>query len=117
LTLGAKRGLESFQEASSSYYVLDEASLSAEWVPASKLKLLTRFAYGRRSYLGEVVPLAAGVDRRQDKISRLEFNVAYQIARWLELRAGYSEEHRKTNNNPLFDYNDNVGHLSVASQF
>lgn len=117
LTLGYKRGLESFQEAGSSYYVLDEASLAAQWTPASKLNLQAKVASGQRSYLGAVVPLAVGVEPREDQIERLEFNIAYQFARWIELRAGYTEEHRKTNNNPLLDYNDNVGYVSVATQF
>jgi len=118
LALGYKRGLESYQQPTSSYYILDEVSLATQWAATSKLTASARLGYGLRSYRGEIITLPATLDQRDDKISRLGFDLAYRPAHWIELKAGVTQENRNTNNDVLLlDYKDRMGFLSATAQY
>ncbi len=116
LNLGYKHGLETFQQTTSSYYVLDEINLSTKWAATHTLLASARLGYGKRSYRGEIVPLAAGVEQREDKYTRAGLDLAYTPVRWAELKAGVSIENRNTNDD-RFDYKDRIAFVSVTARY
>lgn len=127
LTFGYKHALEAFQgnyrEAqppfgliTSSYYELDELNLGARWAATEKISTGARLGYGKRSYRGEITPLPAGVEPREDKISRAGLDIGYRPARWLELKAGMNFEKRNVNDD-RYDYNDRTTFVSLSAQY
>jgi exopolysaccharide biosynthesis operon protein EpsL len=126
-TFGYKHGLEGFQgnyreaqppfgQITSSYYELDELNLSSRWVASEKFSANARVGYGARSYYGEIVPLPAGVDQREDKTTRAGLDIGYKPARWLELKAGMNFEKRNVNDD-RYDYNDRTTFVSLSAQY
>lgn len=127
LTFGYKHGLEGFQGSyreaqvpfgliTSSYYELDELNLGARWAATEKISTSARLGYGKRSYHGEIAPLPAGVEPREDKITRAGLDIGYKPARWLELKAGMNFEKRNVNDD-RYDYNDRTTFVSLSAQY
>lgn len=116
LNLGYKHGLETFQQLTSSYYVLDEVTLATKWAATSTLTATARLGYGLRSYKGEIVALPAGTEQREDKFTRVGFDLAYLPVRWVELKAGVAYENRNVNYDSL-DYKDRIGFVSASAQY
>lgn len=116
LLLGYKRGLEGFQQLTSSYYVLDELNLSTAWAATQALTATARLGYGKREYRGEIVSLPAGQARREDTFTRAGLDLAYQWARWLQFKAGMSFEKRNVNDD-RFDYTDRIGFVSLTALY
>ncbi|MDP2881227.1 MAG: putative exosortase B-associated extracellular polysaccharide biosynthesis transporter EpsL [Azonexus sp.] len=115
-TFGYKHDLVAFQQATSSYYELDELNLGARWAATDKISTGARLGYGKRSYRGEIITLPAGVESREDKITRAGLDIGYKPARWLELKAGMNYEKRNTNND-RFDYKDRTTFVSLNAQY
>ena len=116
LTLGYKHSLDSFQQATSSYYVLDDFNLAAQWAATSQLTASARVGYGQRAYKGEIVALPSGFAQREDKFTRLGFDLSYQPAIWVQLKAGVGLENRNVNYDTL-DYKDRTGFISATAQY
>ena len=116
MTFGYKHGLESYQQVTNSYYSLDEFNLAAQWAATAQITAAARAGYGVRSYKGEIAPLPAGFQQREDKFTRVGLDLAYQPARWLQLKAGVSLENRNVNYDAL-DYKDRTGFLSATAQY
>ena len=100
----------------SSYYVLDEFNLTAQWAATAQITAAARAGYGVRSYKGAIVPLPAGDPLREDKYTRLGLDLAYQPARWLQLKAGVKMENRNVNYE-IYDFKDSIGFLSATAQY
>lgn len=127
LTFGYKHGLDGFQgnyrqaqvpfEAiTSSYYELDELNLGARWAATDKISTSARLGYGKRSYQGEIAPLPAGVERRQDKTTRGGLDIGYRPVRWFEIKAGMNYEKRNVNDD-RYDYKDRTTFVSLSAQY
>ncbi|MDP3538788.1 MAG: outer membrane beta-barrel protein [Azonexus sp.] len=116
LTLGYKHDLASFQQVTASYYELDEINLLAQWAATAQVTAGARLGYGWRSYKGEIITLPAGFVQREDKYTRLGFDLGYQPARWLQLKAGITFENRNVNYDTL-DYKDRIGFVSATLQY
>ena len=127
LTFGYKHGLEGFQgnyrEArppfgliTSSYYELNELNIGARWAATDKISTSARLGYGKRSYHGEIAPLPAGVDQRQDKTTRAGIDIGYRPLRWFEMKAGMNYEKRNVNDD-RFDYKDRTTFVSLSAQY
>jgi exopolysaccharide biosynthesis operon protein EpsL len=126
-TFGYNHGLESFQLGyrqaqapfgliTASYYELDELNLAARWVATEKLSTNARLGYGVRSYRGEIAPLPAGVERREERFTRAGLDIGYKPARWLELKVGTNFEKRNVNDD-RFDYKDRTTYVSLSAQY
>lgn len=115
-TFGYKHSLEAFQQFTSSYYEQDEVNIGARWTATEKLSAGARLGYGARSYGGEIVPLPAGVEQREDKVTRAGIDIGYRPLRWLELKAGMNYEKRNANVE-RFDYNDRTTFVSLSAQY
>lgn len=118
VTLGAgyKRQLESFQQATSSYYVLDDFNLSGAWSPTSKVTISTVLGAGQRLYRGAIAPLPSGEQPRRDSFARWAFDVAYRPLSAVELKAAYSFERRNVNDD-AYDYRDHLVTFSAKAAF
>lgn len=127
LTFGYKHGLESFQgsyreaqapfrQITSSYYELDELNLGARWAATDKISTSARLGYGKRSYHGEIAPLPAGVESRQDKTTRAGIDISYRPLRWFEIKAGMNYEKRNVNDD-RYDYKDRTTFVSLSAQY
>lgn len=116
LTLGYKHDLAAFQQVVSSYYELDEINLVGQWAATAQVTAGARLGYGWRSYKGEIITLPAGFAQREDKYSRLGFDLGYRPARWLQLKAGITYENRNVNYDTL-DYKDRMGFVSATLQY
>lgn len=116
LLLGYKRSLETFQQLTSSYYVLDEINLSTAWAATHALTATARLGYGKRDYRGEIITLPAGLAQREDKFTRVGLDLAYQWARWLEFKAGMNFEKRNVNDD-RFDYTDRISFVSMKALY
>lgn len=127
LTFGYKHALEGFQGSyreaqapfgliTSSYYELDELNLSARWAATDKISTSARLGYGKRSYHGEIAPLPAGVEPRQDKTTRAGIDIGYRPVRWFEIRAGMNYEKRNVNDD-RYDYKDRTTFVSLSAQY
>lgn len=127
LTFGYKHGLDGsqgnykqaqapFGAITSSYYELDELNLSARWAATEKISTSARLGYGKRSYHGEIAPLPAGVEPRQDKTTRAGLDIGYRPSRWLELKAGMNYEKRNVNDD-RYDYKDRTTFVSLSAQY
>jgi len=118
VTLGYRHSLESYQQTTSSYYILDEFNLAMQWAATSTITAGARLGYGTRSYRGAIFPLPAVLEQREDKISRLGVDLSYRPARWVELRGGINLENRNSNNDILLlDYKDRTAFLSATAQY
>jgi exopolysaccharide biosynthesis operon protein EpsL len=106
------RGLNAFQDATSSYYVSDDLVLGSRWEATAKVAVSARMAYSQRQYRGQTV---AG-PRREDDVYRAGIDVSYQADRWLELKAGLATE-RRDSNDPLLDFTDRQFLLSAIARF
>lgn len=115
-TLGYKHVLAAFQQATSSYYELDELNLSSRWVVSDKFSANARVGYGARSYFGEIITLPAGFEQREDKFTRAGLDIGYKPARWLELKAGMNFEKRNVNDD-RYDYKDRTTFVSLSAQY
>lgn len=116
LTLGYKRGLESFQQLTSSYYVLDELNLGAVWAATASFTASAKLGYGKRDYRGEIIALPAGYEQREDKFTRAGFDLAYQWTRWLQLKSGLNFEKRNVNDD-RYDYTDRTAFVSLTALY
>jgi len=127
LTFGYKHALEGFQGSyreaqapfgliTSSYYELDELNLGARWAATDKISTSARLGYGKRSYHGEIAPLPAGVEPRQDKTTRAGIDIGYRPVRWFEIRAGMNYEKRNVNDD-RYDYKDRTTFVSLSAQY
>lgn len=114
LNLGYKHGLESFQQATSSYYVLDEVNVATRWAATNTLQAGARLSYGKRDYRGEIVPLTTA--QRRESYTRAGVDLTYTPVRWAELKAGYSIENRNANDD-RFDYKDRIAFLSLTARY
>ncbi|NTV70825.1 MAG: DUF560 domain-containing protein [Azonexaceae bacterium] len=126
-TFGYKHDLAGFQGSyreaqppfdliTSSYYELDELNLGARWAATDKISTSARLGYGKRSYYGEILPLPAGVDQRQDKTTRAGLDVGYRPVRWFEIKAGMNYEKRNVNDD-RYDYKDRTTFVSFSAQY
>ncbi|MEF8728850.1 MAG: XrtB/PEP-CTERM-associated polysaccharide biosynthesis outer membrane protein EpsL [Accumulibacter sp.] len=113
LTLAYIRALEAYQQLTTSYYVLDDFALSAQWLATSKITVNGLLGYGRQDYRGAIVPLPAGVAQREDKTARIAVDVAYQAARWLQFKAGVTLQKRDSNYE-LYEYRDRTAFVSAT---
>lgn len=127
LTFGYKHALEGFQGSyreaqapfgliTSSYYELDELNLGARWAATDKISTSARLGYGKRSYHGEIAPLPAGVEPRQDKTTRAGIDISYRPLRWFEIKAGMNYEKRNVNDD-RYDYKDRTTFVSLSAQY
>lgn len=116
VTIGYKRDIAAYQQLTSSYYTLDEVNVSGQWAATSQITATARLGYGLRNYEGEIIPLPAGTSQREDAVSRLAFDLAYQPARWLQLKAGVGVENRNVNYD-IYDYKDRTGFVSATAQY
>jgi len=116
LTLAYIRALEAYQQLTSSYYVLDDVALSAQWLATSKITVNGLLGYGRQDYRGAIVPLPAGVPQREDKTARIAVDVAYQAARWLQFKAGVTLQKRDSNYE-LYEYRDRTAFVSATLKY
>lgn len=116
VTVGYKRDIAQYQQLTSSYYTLDEVSVAGQWAATSQIAATARLGYGLRNYQGEIFPLPAGTSQREDAVSRLAFDLAYQPARWLQLKAGVGVENRNANAD-IYDYKDRIGFVSGTAQY
>lgn len=115
-TFGYRHDLAAFQQATSSYYEHDELNLGARWAATDKISTGARLGYGMRSYRGEIITLPAGVEQREDKVTRAGLDIGYKPARWLELKAGMNYEKRDANID-RFDYKDRTTYVSLSAQY
>lgn len=115
-TFGYKHGLAAFQLSTSSYYELDELNLGARWAATDKISTSARLGYGKRSYHGEIAPLPAGVEPRQDKTTRAGLDIGYRPVRWFEIKAGMNFEKRNVNDD-RYDYKDRTTFVSLSAQY
>lgn len=127
LTFGYKHALDGFQGSyrqaqapfgliTSSYYELDELNLGARWAATDKISTSARLGYGKRSYHGEIAPLPAGVEPRQDKTTRAGLDIGYRPVRWFEIKAGMNYEKRNVNDD-RYDYKDRTTFVSLSAQY
>lgn len=116
LTLAYVRALEAYQQLTTSYYVLDDVALSAQWLATSKVTVNGLLAYGRQDYRGAIIPLPAGVPQREDSTGRLAFDVAYQAARWIQFKAGVTLQKRNSNYD-IYEYRDRTAFVSATLQY
>ena len=114
LTFGYKRGLDAFQQQTTSYYESDELNLSGRWNATEKISANARVGYGARSYRGEIAPLVG--EQREDKFTRAGVDLGYKPLRWVELKAGLNYEKRNVNYDN-YDYKDRTGFVSVNAQY
>jgi len=108
------RALNPFQDAQSSYYVLDDLVFGYRWEATAKIAVGARLGYSQRRYQGEIVPLAG--PRREDRTTRAGFDVSYKADRWLELKAGLAAERRNSTGSSL-EYTDRQALLSAIASF
>ena len=116
LTLAYVRALEAYQQLTTSYYVLDDVALSAQWLATSKVTVNGLLGYGRQNYRGAIIPLPPGVPQREDDSARLAVDVAYQAARWLQLKAGVTLQ-RRNSNYDIYEYRDRTAFVSATLQY
>lgn len=116
LGVGYKHNLESFQQATASYYVVDDWALSVAWNPSEKITLGTQLGAGQRRYRGAIAPVPPGVEQRRDDFTRWAVDIAYRPLSALELRAGYGFEQRRVNDD-AYDYRDHVVSFSAKATF
>lgn len=110
------RGLATYQDAFSSYFVSDGINLGSQWAATDKITVGARLGYSHRRYRGAVAPLPAGTPRRADDGTDGGVDVTYKAARWLELRAGLTAE-RRNSNLGAFDFTDRRALLSANVLF
>ena len=115
-SVGYNRKLEAYQQLTSSYYVLDQITLAAQWAATSQITVNGRVAYGLQAYRGAIIPLPAGLEQRQDDTSSLGLDVAYTPARWLQLNAGVTLTDRNSNYD-AFDYRDRIVFISATAKY
>ena len=60
--------------------------------------------------------MPAGTEQREDKFTRVGFDLAYLPVRWVELKAGVAYENRNVNYDSL-DYKDRIGFVSASAQY
>ncbi|TLD46420.1 MAG: hypothetical protein FAZ92_01273 [Accumulibacter sp.] len=116
LTLAYIRALEAYQQLTTSYYVLDDVALSAQWLATNKITVNGLLGYGRQDYRGAIIPLPAGVPQREDNTARLAVDVAYQAARWLQFKAGVTLQKRNSNYD-IYEYRDRTAFVSATLQY
>ena len=116
LTFGYRHDLAGFQQSTSSYYELDELNLGARWAATDKISTSARLGFGKRSYHGEIAPLPAGVEPRQDKTTRAGIDIGYRPVRWFEIKAGMNYEKRNVNDD-RYDYKDRTTFVSLSAQY
>ncbi|HJW25282.1 MAG TPA: XrtB/PEP-CTERM-associated polysaccharide biosynthesis outer membrane protein EpsL [Rhodocyclaceae bacterium] len=114
LTATYVRGLNAFQDTSSSYYTSDDLVFGARWDATAKIGVSGRVGFSHRRYLGEVTALAG--PRREDDVARAGIDVSYQAYRWLELKAGLAAEKRNSVGTAL-DYTDRQALISATARF
>lgn len=113
---GYRRARESFQQRFTSFYLADALNFSTQWAATGKLSTSARISYGKRKYLGAIAALPSGMHTREDKTARISFDVLYQPALWLDLRAGVGAEKRKSTADGL-DYVDRTAMVSADAHF
>ena len=116
LTLAYIRALEAYQQLTTSYYVLDDVAVSAQWLATGKVTVNGLLGYGRQDYRGAIIPLPAGVAQRQDNTARLGFDLAYQAAPWLQFKAGLTLQKRNSNYD-IYEYKDRTAFVSATLQY
>ena len=116
LAANYQRGLAAAQSNTNSYTVLDDYSLNAQWQATQKIGLGASLAYSKRSYLGEIVPLAPGTERRIDRQRRAGLNMNWKPTRWLDVRTGFEAEQRDSTGTQ-FDYLDRRWTLAATANF
>jgi exopolysaccharide biosynthesis operon protein EpsL len=116
LTLAYVRALEAYQQLTTSYYVLDDVALSAQWLATGKITVNALLGYARQDYRGAIIPLPAGVAKREDDTTRLGFDVAYQAAPWIQFKAGVTLQ-RRNSNYEIYEYRDRTAFVSATLQY
>lgn len=113
---GYRRGLDSYQQATTSYYSSDEINMGAQWAATSKILASAKASYVIRQFQGPVIQLPAGLADREDKFTKFGLDLSYRPDRWLELKIGANME-RRSSNYSAYEYNDQTAYVSASGQF
>lgn len=113
--LSAWRELEAYADTESDYFETTGVSLTPLWSPTDKFKVRLAFSWEEQDYLGSN-PLFADSVARNDDVSSSEVEVQYLPRSMIELALGYRHEQRGSNR-PAYEFDDNVGSLSLRFVF
>lgn len=105
--------LQSYQESSNSYYVLDGFSVSPTWQLSTKTLLRARLDVNRREFRGAITSVAT---MREDRNRVFSLGAEWRASRNILVTASVQHE-RRTSNLVGLDYSANVANLTAQIAF